>query len=129
MNVTVFGSFAFHRPCPILMKFTSLMQFFMLIPNMIFILFRFFFSIFFIYFFNFSIVRLGLVRLGKFNFHANYMTNAVFHADSKYALYFWRFCFFFYFFYFFFDFYFRFLFSIFFRFFYVIIQKLFVFML
>ena len=77
---SLIGSFAFRTPCPILMNFTSQMQFFMLVPNMIFIFWRIFFRFIFIF------PLLGQVRLDQFDFDANYMTNAVFHADSKYAL-------------------------------------------
>ena len=84
-QVRVGESFAFHTPCPISMKFTSLMQFLMLIPNMILNFWRNFISYLFSTFFMFPL--LGLVRLGQFHYDANYMTNAIFHADSKYAFF------------------------------------------
>ena len=60
-DLVIIESFAFHTRTPILMKFMSIMQFFMLNPNMHFFLFlrlffRFFFdffSIFFDFFFDF----------------------------------------------------------------------------
>ena len=52
-DLVIIESFAFHTRTPILMKFMSIMQFFMLNPNMQFFFFEIFFSIFFDFFFDF----------------------------------------------------------------------------